>query len=278
MKNSLSKFALVATLGFALALTISCSSDDKEDGGIPSSNSGGGVSSPGGNSSGVYVSSSSSVTSSSGNGGCGQTEMIKGPSVSYGDEIYESVVICGQTWMARNLNYEVEGSLCSSCSLYGMRYDWVTAMALDNNCKNNSCVSQIDAKHRGICPPDWHIPTNEEWNALVAAVGGKEVAGKLLKAKSGWLKNDHNASGNGTDDFGFSALPGGACTSSGMCVNAGVNTSWWSATQYNDSENKANRDANAWYFLITNNSDGIESRYGSKSQESNNVRCVKDQD
>jgi uncharacterized repeat protein (TIGR02543 family) len=55
------------------------------------------------------------------------------PSVSYSDEnndeTYNSIVICSQTWMARNLNYAVNGSLCygddtggdaqGKCAIYG---------------------------------------------------------------------------------------------------------------------------------------------------------------
>ena len=49
----------------------------------------------------------------------------------------------------------------------------------------------------------WHVPTKEDWETLIDFVGGKSVMGMKLKSSSGWKK------GNGTDDFGFSALPGG---------------------------------------------------------------------
>jgi uncharacterized protein (TIGR02145 family) len=63
---------------------------------------------------------------------------------------------------------------------------------------------------------------------LDKAVGGEKVAGKKLKAKSGW-----NSNGNGTDEFGFSALPGGIGRSDGSFNNVGNNGSWWSATEDN---------------------------------------------
>jgi uncharacterized protein (TIGR02145 family) len=66
------------------------------------------------------------------------------------------------------------------------------------------------------------LPTREEWDELAGAVGGWEErchfgryhdwweAGTYLKSKDGWIwNNDENISGNGTDDYGFSALPGG---------------------------------------------------------------------
>ncbi len=62
------------------------------------------------------------------------------------------------------------------------------------------------------------------------AVGGEKVAGKKLKAKSGW--NDYKGkSGNGTDEFGFSALPGGIGSASGSFANVGSHGFWWSASE-----------------------------------------------
>jgi uncharacterized protein (TIGR02145 family) len=166
----------------------------------------------------VAVSSSSSVRSS-------------GPSVSYEGETYQTVVIGTQTWMARNLNYAVSGSKCydndpANCQKYGRLYDWATAMALPSNCNESSCSSQINAKHRGICPSGWHIPSTAEWTTLENFVGGSSTAGTKLKATSGWYNN-----GNGTDEFGFSALPGGLGLSDGGFSDVGNYGRWWSASE-----------------------------------------------
>jgi uncharacterized protein (TIGR02145 family) len=59
-------------------------------------------------------------------------------------------------------------------------------------------------------------------------------AGTKLKATSGW--NDYNgSSGNGTDEFGFSALPGGGSALSGGFSNVGDFGSWWSSAEENAS-------------------------------------------
>jgi len=108
---------------------------------------------------------------------------------------YKTVTIGKQTWMARNLNYlpKPGNSWCydndtSNCGKYGRLYDFQTAMA--------------------VCPSGFHLPSREEWDTLVAAAGGdKTTAGKKLRARSGWSWNKDS---NGTDDYGFSALPGGA--------------------------------------------------------------------
>jgi uncharacterized protein (TIGR02145 family) len=78
-----------------------------------------------------------------------------------------------------------------------------------------------------VCPSGWHLPTNEEWEVLTATVGGKETAGKYLKTVSGWYKN-----GNGTDTYGFSALPGGTGYSDGSFYDVGYDGDWWSASEY----------------------------------------------
>jgi len=50
-----------------------------------------------------------------------------------------------------------------------------------------------------------------------------------LKSTSGW-NNYIDQSGNGTDDFGFSALPGGNRHSGGPFRDAGDGGYWWTAT------------------------------------------------
>jgi uncharacterized protein (TIGR02145 family)/uncharacterized repeat protein (TIGR02543 family) len=84
-------------------------------------------------------------------------------------QTFRTVVIGTQTWMAENLNCDVSGSECynnneSNCATYGRLYDWATAMALPSSCNSSTCSSQINAKHRGICPSGWHIPSNADWD------------------------------------------------------------------------------------------------------------------
>jgi len=73
------------------------------------------------------------------------------------------------------------------------------------------------------CPSGWRLPTREDWNDLVEAAGGNP--GASTKLKSGPPDWD------GTDDFGFSALPGGARRLDGSFTHAGIGGGWWSATE-----------------------------------------------
>ncbi|MDR0515810.1 MAG: hypothetical protein LBH25_02055, partial [Fibromonadaceae bacterium] len=63
--------------------------------------------------------------------------------------------------------------------------------------------------------------------------GGDGTAGTKLKSTSGW--NAHATYGDGTDDHGFSALPGGYGSSGGYFSDAGNNGNWWSSSEYSGS-------------------------------------------
>jgi uncharacterized protein (TIGR02145 family) len=216
---------------------------------------------------------------------------------------YKTVVIGTQTWMAENLNYDRGGngwSVCykeelSYCKDYGRLYDWATAMNLPYDCNSiysaKSAKCKISAKHQGICPCGWHIPTSAEWDKLYRYVdnvkSGKgkiisysgtydsPIAGKHLKSKNKW-ENSEGKSGNGEDTFGFSAIPGGG----GFPANVnfyyvGYNGFWWSA-----SENlNGGGGKHAYNQFMASNSDGAQGgvTYGDGVKTNLlSVRCVKD--
>jgi len=149
-------------------------------------------------------------------------------------KVYKTVKIGNQVWMAENLNYAdsvktpslIGRSTCydddpDNCNITGRMYSWVAAIdsiALATDAENpRECgpgkYCDLDGI-QGICPVGWHLPSRSEWETLIEAVGGKFVAGKVLKSRSGWFSyemedEDAIASGNGTDDYGFSVLPAG---------------------------------------------------------------------
>jgi len=182
---------------------------------------------------------------------------------------YPYVEIGTQIWMAENLNYNVTDSKCygnddANCTTYGRLYNWATALAINTECNSTDCGTTVTAKHSGICPTGWYIPTETDWKTLTDYVDSS-TAGTQLKTMSGWKA--HTTYGNGTDYYGFSALPGGALTSSGFS-NVGENGFWWSATQ-KTTVDEAIRLSMSYGYAVVSSGNAKKSLLFS-------VRCVKD--
>jgi uncharacterized protein (TIGR02145 family) len=196
-------------------------------------------------------------------------------SVTYSGQTYKTIEIGTQTWMAENLNYNANGSKCygnesANCEKYGRLYDWATAMNLSQYCNSQlvtNCGGQVNAKHQGICPSDWHIPSNAEWTTLINYVesGCSGCAGTHLKAASGW--SSYTGVPAGKDTYGFSALPGGCGYSGGDFNYVGRLGFWWSSSESNSSL--------AYTRLMSYSYGDVPSDRSGKSGLSS-VRCVKD--
>ncbi len=165
---------------------------------------------------------------------------------------YDVVQIGSQTWMAENLNYEAEGSACPegdnrNCSKYGRLYTWEVA--------------------RSVCPEGWRLPDSSDFEALIASAGGAEVAGGALKSTSGWFKK-----GNGSDDYGFKALPagyrlGGSESAPGKFDGIGGYAHLWSASE--------TPDGLAHYLFLDFSTKAAKlSAFG--KDEARSVRCVRE--
>ena len=192
---------------------------------------------------------------------------------------YKTVKIGDQWWMAENLNYETGSSDCFSygdtnCVKYGRLYAWGDAMdsagtwsANGKGCgrfgKDCSPIYPV----RGICPNGWHLPDTTEWATLLAAVGGREIAGKKLKSMSGWY-DYKGEKGGGTDDFGFSALPAGLLGDDGYYYE-GEDAYFWSSVQ--------RRSIDAYEVFLCNQWDKAEmSKFTGSKDYPISVRCIKD--
>jgi uncharacterized protein (TIGR02145 family) len=164
---------------------------------------------------------------------------------------YKRVVIGTQTWMGQNLNYATEGSKCynnspDSCAKYGRLYDWETAV--------------------NACPAGFRLPTDDEWTTLVVYAGGKARAGKKLKSTSGWTRD-----GNGTDDYGFSALPGGYDWTiyDDFSSDAGISGFWWIAIESIASY--------PWARYMTTD-DEVLWWGGYSTRDMYSIRCIQDEE
>lgn len=138
------------------------------------------------------------------------------PNIPYGEfvdsrdgQVYKTVQIGTQIWMAENMNYAVERSV-ERTVLYGNEkyslgrlYNIYQANGLDS--------------YEKICPVGWHLPSREEFLTLFVSVGGTvnlpyaSNVGYLLKSSNEWYKYADGTGSYGIDSFGFSAVPAGSC-------------------------------------------------------------------
>ena len=168
---------------------------------------------------------------------------------------YGIIKIGEQTWMAENLNYETETSACPdgdsrNCKHLGRLYTWAEA--------------------KTVCPEGWRLPTSADFAELLA----QPNAGAKLKSRDGWFKK-----GNGTDDFGFNALPAGyrgavlkaddGAVTGGKFDGIGGYAYFWSATE--DAENP---ESNAYYLFLLFSSDAASLNAFAK-EDYRSVRCVR---
>jgi uncharacterized protein (TIGR02145 family) len=214
------KFALTAGIVLALASTLSCGNHSWED---------------------IF----NIISDSCGDGG----NFDYGSVTDKDGNTYRTVKIGNQRWMAENLATNVDGSVCygndpANCSKYGRLYGWAMAMGFPYECNRDAdekvgCIAK-SLPHQGICPAGWHIPSNEDWYALMKFVDPScsdnskcANAGAKLKATCGWEDTKRNKSGNGTDDYGFAALPSGTLTFiEKTFVDAGVSGLYWKTTPF----------------------------------------------
>ncbi|MCD4731156.1 MAG: fibrobacter succinogenes major paralogous domain-containing protein, partial [Bacteroidales bacterium] len=148
-------------------------------------------------------------------------------------------------------------------NLYGGLYNW---------------YATVDAN--GLCPTGWDVPTNDEWTALTDFIGGTYPPhGNELKScrqvnspqGGGCNTSEHprwnESSENGTDDYGFSGLPGGGRGGNGPFASIGYYGLWWSSTELLSND--------AWYRHLNYNYGGVYVNHSTR-QDGFSVRCLRD--
>ena len=187
---------------------------------------------------------------------------------------FKTVAIGNQVWMAENLDTETfrngeaiphaistddwvragkegkpawcwYGNKSERGNRYGRLYNWYAV-----------------ADPRGLAPEGFHVATDAEWRLTTDYLGGEDAAGTKMKNPSGWV-----GKGNGTNESGFSALPGGCRNLYGEFEYEEKAGYWWTLTE-SDDELAWYRvmDQSPWYVYRTNYSkaNGLS------------VRCLKD--
>ncbi len=189
--------------------------------------------------------------------------------------IYKTVTIGSQVWMAENLkvtHYRNGEQIPSLKQISWQGTEEGACCNLNDHPGNNETFGKLYngfavLDSRNIAPDGWHIPSNTEWFVLIDYLGGQMVAGGKLKDTSlNWMQPNIGA----TNESGFTALPGG-CRAFDMLVDHGAYYSgfWWSSTEH-DSKNI--------HYLQLNNYNARTSNlsHNCSKQQGLSIRCVKD--
>lgn len=146
---------------------------------------------------------------------------------------YRTVVAGGKTWMAENLDHQPQGlsipwasGSIDSGMKYGRLYTWQQAMDLADSCVNRSCSTLVRLSPRGLCPSGWHVPSEDDWDSLAAAVGGSGTAGLRLRSNGGWTEGT-----TGTDSLGIRLLGSGRRDPDGDHRSQGTDGYYWTRTE-----------------------------------------------
>lgn len=195
-------------------------------------------------------------------------------------QMYRTVRIGNFRWMAENLNFETGNSWCcyyrSNNSPFGS-FTWMVENLIfeNDNCNSDSPCEQRYGRlydwntAMEACPPGWRLPSCEEWDDLANHSGGERVAGRALKSNTGWGNSDTTFWG-GTNDYGWSAMPGGRRVNTGAFYDGGKSGYWWTSTTTTADENKAHsREIDAFFHR------GLTD-HRQRKQYGYSIRCIRD--
>ena len=192
--------------------------------------------------------------------------------------VYKTVVIGSQTWMAENLKVSkynngttipnitdsaqwsqlTTGAWCYysndliNNAKYGKLYNWYAVSPTTNGNKN-------------VCPTGWHVPTDAEWTVLTNYLGGETVAGGKMKEVGTTSWNSPNI--DATNTSLFTGLPGGYRYNFGYYGNIGNFGNWWSSTEYT---------TNSAFSRFLYGSNGNATRGSYVKYYGLSVRCLRD--
>jgi len=175
----------------------------------------------------------------------GKTTAVFNPDVTYGTmtdqdgNVYKTVTIGAQTWMAENLRATKynDGATIPNVT-DGDEWGALTTGAYCNYNKTTSIDTIVTfgrmynwyAVNTGkLAPTGWHVPTDDEWTTLIDYLGGDDVAGGKLKETG--ITHWNNPNTGATNESGFTALPSGQCNVNCSFLDIGNLGIFWSATE-----------------------------------------------
>lgn len=161
-----------------------------------------------------------------------------GDTVEIGGKVYRAVQMPdGNIWLGENLDYQFPGCVIgasgdSDTEPRGNYYDNDEELWGWNGRKcgllYNYPAVQYMNDHCGTLFPGWHVATNTEWNDLDGALGGYsgDSGSKISAVRADWMVS----SWRGTDDYGFTGLPGGDY-GYGSFYGGGEYAEFWTGTE-----------------------------------------------
>lgn len=188
--------------------------------------------------------------------------------------VYPSITIGKQVWMAENLK-TTKYNDGTTITLVTDDKAWKTLKTpaycwFNNDIANKDVYGALynwyTVNTKKICPKGWHVPIDREWVTMISFLGDVNVAGDKLKETG--INHWKNSLNNATNEFDFTALPGGMRLDAGVFPIFGSSYAvWWSATE-NNPELAWNRGL---FFSSRNVYRGCENKRSGFS-----VRCIKD--
>ena len=173
---------------------------------------------------------------------------------------YKTLVIGKQEWMVENLR-TTRFNDGTSIPAITDKTEWVRVTSpaccwYDDDIANKATYGGLynwQAVSTGkLCPEGWRVPTDGEWTAMIAYLGGNDAAFKE------------------SDKAGFAAIPGGYrygyYWGSGIYYEKGVNGYWWTSS--------ACTDTHVWSRTISHESSKVYRSYFEKNNGFS-VRCIK---
>ena len=213
--------------------------------------------------------------------------------------VYKTVKIGNQWWMAENLNVKRYRNKDSISYMGDANNQKLDTAQWAKSASGAYCKGRIDYLYNGytvrdkrnIAPEGWHIPADEEWKELEKHIGlsqdeidmvnwrGTKEANKLrLSVNPYWVKSPDQYEIWGSNESGFTALPNGCIIVSARTVAFGLPEIsaryaafgemgfWWSSTADNNQ---------IWYRYLDQNKGGVF-RYFGPMHYGFSIRCVKD--
>ncbi len=188
--------------------------------------------------------------------------------------VYQTVTIGTQVWMAENLKTTKynDGSEIPLVTEQSAWYDlgapgycWYNNDESANRNVYGALYNWYAVDTGKLCPPGWHVPSDEEWTTLTKYLGGETIAGGKIK-EAGTIHWPGPNTG-ATNSSGFNALPAGFRGKTGFIPASEVAAIFWSSTAF-DSDDAWTRYLQPDSIIAGRNNGGKYHGFA--------IRCLKD--